>query len=154
MLQHRVISALLSISILIMGAGMCIAQDQTPMQSSPGATSGSTTGTTAGDTPYTLGVTVRRVVLDVVVTDANNNVVHGLSKNDFSVLENNKPQAMQTFEEFNPTSVRPFVAPKTPQLPPNTYLNLQTADERGPLYVIVYDVVHMDQGTRRQPANS
>jgi len=88
---------------------------------------------------------VRRVVLDVVVTDANHNAVHGLSKSDFTVLENNKPQPVQTFEEFDPGATKPFVAPKTPQLPPNTYVNLQTADERGPLYVIVYDVVHMDQ---------
>jgi VWFA-related protein len=94
-----------------------------------------------------MSVTVRRVVLDVVVTDSDHHPVHGLSKADFQVDENGKIQPVQSFEEVNPDDARPFVAPKVPQLPPNTYLNLQTTDERGPLYVIVYDVVHMDMDT-------
>jgi VWFA-related protein len=99
----------------------------------------------AGEQPYTIGVTVRRVVLDVVVTDSNHNAVHGLTRGDFEVLENNKTQPVETFEEFNFANVKPFAAPKLPPLPPNTYLNLQTTEERGPLYVIVYDAVHMHQ---------
>ncbi|HTW49326.1 MAG TPA: VWA domain-containing protein [Acidobacteriaceae bacterium] len=98
----------------------------------------------AGEQPYTIGVTVRRVVLDVVVTDSDHNAVHGLTRSDFEVLENNKQQPVQTFEEFNFDTAKPFTALKLPPMPPNTYLNLQTTDERGPLYVIVYDVVHMD----------
>jgi VWFA-related protein len=96
-----------------------------------------------GEQPYTIGVTVRRVVLDVVVTDSSHNAVHGLTRSDFAVLENNKTQPMASFEEFNFDNAKPFTAPKLPALPPNTYLNLQTTDERGPLYVIVYDAVHM-----------
>jgi VWFA-related protein len=157
MLQRRVMPVLLSIGFLTVGMGMCLAQTQAAGQSGAETPAGRTVGAPAGDTPFTLGVTVRRVVLDVVVTDASHNPVHGLSKSEFSVLENNKLQPVQTFEEFNPSAAKPFVAPKAPQLPPNTYVNLQTADERGPLYVIVYDVVHMDQGdqtaARRQLAD-
>lgn len=94
--------------------------------------------------PYTIGVTVRRVVLDVVVTDSNHSAVHGLTRNDFAVLEDNRVQPMQSFEEFNFDTAKPFTAPKLPPMPPNTYLNLPTSEERGPLYVIVYDVVHME----------
>lgn len=97
------------------------------------------------ETPFTIGVTVRRVVLDVVVTDASHQPVHGLKRTDFEVLENNKSQPVQTFEEFNMEATPQFAAPKLPPMPPNTYLNVQTEEERGPLYVIVYDAVHMHQ---------
>jgi VWFA-related protein len=113
----------------------------TPAQQAAPAAAQSITG----ESPYTIGVTVRRVVLDVVVTDSNHNSVRGLTRSDFAVLENNKVQPVQTFEEFNFDAAKPFTAPKLPPMPPNTYLNLQTTDERGPLYVIVYDAVHMEQ---------
>ena len=93
--------------------------------------------------PYTLQVTVRRVVLDVVVTDKNHNAVHGLTQSDFSVTEDNQPQAVKSFEAFNDQPVTGYVAPKAPELPPDTYMNVATTPERGPLYVIVYDAVNM-----------
>jgi VWFA-related protein len=120
-------------------------QQTTPAQAAPAAGQSG-----AGEQPYTIGVTVRRVVLDVVVTDSAHNAVHGLTRSDFAVLENNKQQPLQTFEEFNFDTAKPFTAPKMPPMPPNTYLNLQTTDERGPLYVIVYDAVHMEQDDQTQ----
>ncbi len=99
--------------------------------------------------PYTIPVTVRRVVLDVVVTDGHGNPVTGLKKKDFSVLEDKKQQDIRTFEEFDFDSQANFVAPKLPPMPPDTYMNVATTPERGPLYVIVYDAVHMK--TEDQP---
>ncbi len=99
--------------------------------------------------PYTIPVTVRRVVLDVVVTDGHGNPVTGLKKKDFSVLEDKKQQDIRTFEEFDFDSPANFVAPKLPPMPPDTYMNVATTAERGPLYVIVYDAVHMK--TEDQP---
>jgi VWFA-related protein len=93
--------------------------------------------------PYTMSVTVRRVVLDVVVTDANQNAVRGLTQSDFSVREDDKPQTIKSFEAFNFDAAPEYVAPKMPALPPDTYMNVATTPERGPLYVIVYDAVHM-----------
>ncbi len=93
--------------------------------------------------PYTIPVMVRRVVLDVVVTDGSHNPVLGLKQRDFSVYEDNKQQAIKSFEAFNFDAPMNFVAPKIAPLPPDTYMNVQTAPERGPLYVIVYDAVHM-----------
>jgi VWFA-related protein len=93
--------------------------------------------------PYTLKVTVQRVVLDVVVTDGNQNAVRGLTQSDFSLLEDNKPQTIKSFEAFNFDPVPEYVAPNMPDLPPDTFLNVATTAERGPLYVIVYDAVHM-----------
>ena len=51
--------------------------------------------------PYTIPVTVRRVVLDVVVTDSHGNPVQGLTKKDFSVLEEKRSQEIRSFEEFD-----------------------------------------------------
>ena len=93
--------------------------------------------------PYTIPVTVRRVVLDVVVTDSHGNPIQGLKKKDFSVLEQKKPQEIRSFEEFDFDATSNFVAPKLPAMPPDTFMNVATAPERGPLYVIVYDAVHM-----------
>lgn len=92
--------------------------------------------------PYTLSVTSRRVILDVVVTDSNHNAVHGLTAHDFSIFEDDKPQTIKSFEAFSFNPPQAVNAP-TVNLPPDTYMNVQTADERGPLYVIVYDAVHM-----------
>jgi hypothetical protein len=103
--------------------------------------------------PYTIPVTVRRVVLDVVVTDSHGNPVQGLTKKDFSVLEEKKSQEIRSFEEFDFRAPSNFVAPKIPSMPPDTYMNVATAPERGPLYVIVYDAVHIkpeDQAQARK----
>lgn len=96
--------------------------------------------------PYTIPVVVRRVVLDVVVKDAAGNAVRGLTKNDFKVLEQKKPQQVRSFEEVDFNTASNVVVPKAPSLPPDTYMNVTTQAEYGPLYVIVYDAVHMEGG--------
>jgi VWFA-related protein len=136
--RHCVFTA---IGSLVATAAFCCAQS-TP-QSNPQAGPASSPAAASEGTPFTIGVTVRRVVLDIVVTDSSHNPVRGLTRDDFRVLENNKPQPVQAFEEFTLGAPAKFTAPKLPALPPNTYLNLQTGEERGPLYVIVYDAVHM-----------
>lgn len=97
-----------------------------------------------GSQPYTISVTARRVVLDVVVTDSHHNAVRGLTQNDFAVFEDNQPQAIRSFEAEDFTTPSGFVAPKLPPLPPDTYVNVAMAPETGPLYVIVYDAVNME----------
>ena len=96
-----------------------------------------------GNKTYTIPVTVRRVVLDVVVTDSSGNAATGLTQKDFSVFEDGKPENIKSFEPFNFEPAKEYVAPKPPQLPPDTFMNVATTQERGPLYVIVYDAVHM-----------
>lgn len=101
----------------------------------------------AGQTPYTIPVTVQRVVLDVVVHDAKGNPVRGLKKSDFAVFEQQKPQEIRSFEEYDFHPPKNFVAPKVPPLPADTYVNAVRHAESGPLYVIVYDAVHMEFDT-------
>ena len=37
-----------------------------------------------------------------------------------------------------------YLPPKLPPEPPNTFVNLPTTPEKGPLYVLLYDLVNMD----------
>jgi VWFA-related protein len=47
-----------------------------------------------------INVSTSLVVLDVVVTDAKGNIVNGLKKQDFTILQDGKPQSIYTFETW------------------------------------------------------
>lgn len=88
-----------------------------------------------------LHIEVRRVPLDIVVTDKNGNPVRGLKKNDFIIEEDHKRQKALTFE-YRDSSASTFIPPKIGPLPPNTFINLPSGPERGPLYILYYDMVN------------
>ncbi len=93
---------------------------------------------------------VHRVILDVVVTDSNEKPVRGLTRDDFTVAEDGKTQRVLSFDVHDFDAVAE--TPKVPELPANTFMNIPPAPERGPLYVILYDMVNMkvdDQGPAR-----
>lgn len=86
---------------------------------------------------------VRRVPVDVVVTDKNGKPVTGLKKSDFIVREDNKQQRVMSFEAVN--GAAEYVPPKLPPLPVNTFVDIPHGPERGPLYVLYYDMVNTPQ---------
>jgi VWFA-related protein len=49
--------------------------------------------------PYTLQVNPRVVLTDVTVTDRQGNPIQGLTRGDFQVFDNGKPQEIASFEE-------------------------------------------------------
>ena len=59
------------------------------------------TGTpgSSSQAPYTLQVRTRVVLTDVTVTDNHGNPVTGLKENEFRILDNGKPQKLESFEE-------------------------------------------------------
>jgi VWFA-related protein len=94
---------------------------------------------------------VNRVILDVVVTDSHGKPVHGLTQQDFSVAEDGKAQQVLSFDVHDLDSAEEF--PKLPPLPANTFVNVPSAPERGPLYVLLLDLVNtavVDQMSARQ----
>ena len=131
-------------AIFAIGAtGIVLAQQ--PAQSSPAQQQGTTPidpgdmSQTTNPQRTTLQVSVRRVVVDVVVTDQKGKPVRGLTKDDFQVLEDGKPQQIRSFDEHIMEAQRPL--PKV-ELPPNTYSNLSTAPQSGPVTVILYDLLN------------
>jgi VWFA-related protein len=95
----------------------------------------------AQDSVIVLQQTVRRVRVDVVVTDAQGRPVAGLQASDFRVAEDRKPQSIRQFEWHSDENPQPAL-PKRPQLPPHTFMNLPEAPEHGPLTVLLYDALN------------
>ena len=87
-----------------------------------------------------LHMEVRRVPIDIVVTDKQGNPVKGLTRDDFTVTEDKKPQHVLSFEYFD--SAQTFTPPRLPPMPPNTFVNLPSHSEQGPLYILYYDMVN------------
>jgi VWFA-related protein len=91
----------------------------------------------------TIHQTTHRVLVDVVVTDAKGKPIKGLKKEDFVVKEDGKPQQILSFD-FEDISAPTFAPPKLPDMPANTFVNLPKEPERGPLYVLYYDMVNTE----------
>jgi VWFA-related protein len=80
------------------------------------------------------------VVIDVVVTDSQQNPIHGLKASDFTLMENSKAQTIKHFEEHSATSdakVEP-----TPKLPPGLFTNKPPAPASGPVNVLLLDYLN------------
>lgn len=93
------------------------------------------------DSGLVLHLNVRRVPVDVVVLNKKGDVVRGLRKEDFSIKEDGKTQQVLSFDWLDGARLSPVPA-KLPELPPNTFMNASTVPERGPLYVLYYDLVN------------
>ncbi len=123
------------LSMLVSGA----ASGFKAQQPSPSSTEPVDPGAVTLQQPATLHVNVRRVVVDIVVTDAKGHPVKDLPREDFHLFENGKPQALRSFEPHVSESQPPL--PK-PDLPPNTFSNLSTAPQSGPVTVLLYDLLN------------
>lgn len=93
----------------------------------------------------TFHATVRRVVVDVVVRDSNNKPVLGLKPSDFVVAEDGHQQNILSFDAYNLDTPSIALPPNAPHQPPNHFVNIPAVPERGPLYVILYDLVDIDK---------
>jgi VWFA-related protein len=97
----------------------------------------------ASDT-LTFHTSVRRVVVDVVVRDSNNKPVHGLKASDFLVAEDGQPQSILSFDAFDLDKTSISMPPSAPHQPPNYFVNIPAIPERGPLYVVLYDLANIE----------
>jgi len=88
----------------------------------------------------TLRASSRIVVVDVVVTDKQQNPVHNLKDSDFSLLEKGQPQTIAHFEEH--TAISADAVAKllpVPKLDPGIFTNYSTAPADGALNVLLLD---------------
>jgi VWFA-related protein len=90
--------------------------------------------------------TVRRVVVDVVVRDSDGKPVHGLTAKDFTVSEDQKPQKVLSFDVHNLDSTS-LSLPATAALPPNVFVNVPKHPEKGSLFIILFDMVNIDENS-------
>jgi len=126
--------ALSAFSISLFSASISIAQQSAPPPQSSTPDAAATVFKT----------NVRRVVVDVVVSDSKGKPVPGLTKQDFAVSEDDKPQQVLSFDATGFDAGMDYLPPKLPPEPPNTFVNLPPTPEKGPLYVLLYDLVNMD----------
>lgn len=125
-------------------AGFAHAQ-QISAQTAASNQASSQTSPAANQPPRTiLRTTVRRVVLDVSVTDSNGKPISGLVKNDFTVTEDGTPQRILSFDANGFSAAMDYVPPPLPPQPPNTFINMPATPEKGPLYVLLYDLTNID----------
>ena len=129
-------ASMLAVAVTLRLPGLVFGQNSQPAQSSgaPGPS----------QQPFTFQLSVNRVIVDVVVTDANGKPVSGLTKEDFSLYEDGHPQQILSFDVHTLDS-NPSHFAKLPPMPPNTYVNVATEAERGPLYVLLLDLVNTEQ---------
>lgn len=134
-----------------------------PAQTAPGQTGPEKTGVDPGAAPQsqapqsftvdpnvlddneptvTIHSTTRRVVVDVVVTGPDGKPVSGLSEEDFTVLEDRKPQSVRAFEVHTPEQDRSQLPPAPPDLPSHTFVNLEQTPASGPPVVILMDFLN------------
>lgn len=100
--------------------------------------------TTPADDVGVIKTTVRRVVLDVVVSDKQGAPVAGLNPRDFTVTEDGVPQHVISFDANGFSPEMDYTPTPLPPQPPGTFINMPTTPEKGPLYILLYDLVNMD----------
>lgn len=104
----------------------------------------------AAKTPYIFKSNVRRVTLDVVVSDSLGRPASGLTADDFKIVEDGKTQSLRAFDvhDFEPVS---GTLPSLPDsLPANTFVNVPKVQERGPLYVLLLDLLNINVSDQPQ----
>ena len=106
------------------------------------------------DLPATvLRVTTRLVLVDVVVVDKDGRPVTGLTRDDFLLLEEDRPQTIASFSFENAASRAAGWTPPPP-LPPNIYTNRPSQrTPPGPVTILLLDSLNTpwrDQAYMRQ----
>ncbi len=100
----------------------------------------------------TIQTRVPLTIVDITVTDAKGNPVHGLKQSDFTLLEDGKPMQPNSFEEHR-TDTTPAAAPTLVQqtLPHNTFTNITPAPPKaGPLFILLLDELNTPLQAQQQ----
>jgi VWFA-related protein len=111
---------------------------QAPAQTAP-STASATPAQPAGqsDIPL-LRADTHAVVVDVVVTHGQDEPVEKLSKKDFLLVEDGKPQAIDFFEEHSAPATPTALVP-LPAMPPHVYTNVPAAPKGDSVNVLLLD---------------
>ncbi len=115
-----------------------LAGNQTPAQTPAQMSS----QTRPPDAPaVTLHSRAQLVVVDVVVTGSNRTPVHALNASDFTLLEDNAPQTIRSFEEHTARAVSRNTGP-TPVMPQGFFTNYSPAPAGSAVNVLLLDTLN------------
>jgi VWFA-related protein len=87
----------------------------------------------------TFHANVRRVLVDVIVTDSKDEPVTGLPKEQFEVFEDGHPQPLTSFDEH---AGLPDMSALQAKLPPNTFSNLPMAKAGDAANILLLDALN------------
>ena len=90
-------------------------------------------------TAPTIKVETRVVLLDVVVTNHKGETITDLRREDFSIVEDGKPQSLSAFDEHSRRNAPPA---ELPTLPPNVYSNMQAVKPSDSVNVLLIDLLN------------
>ncbi len=86
--------------------------------------------------------TTRDVVVDVVVTKHDGAPVPGLTKEDFTISENGKPQVIDFFEEHTQSSLASGAPTEMPAMPPDARTNIPSTPPAAVVNVLLIDTLN------------
>ena len=96
-----------------------------------------------GQPAFHLKTTTREVVVDVSVTDGQGHPVHGLTRQEFSLLEGSAPQQVRGFAEHSGmTPEQRAKVPPMPQLPKGIYSNFSPVQPGETLNILLIDTLN------------
>lgn len=98
----------------------------------------------------TVQIFSREVVLDIDVTDAKGNPIHGLTRDNFTVLEDNKPMIPRSFREHRADEQDAASPAPAPALPANTFTNVAPPESVHPLNILLLDSLDTPIATQSQ----
>jgi VWFA-related protein len=84
------------------------------------------------------------VEVDVVVTRENGEPVTALHKDNFRVMEDGKPQAIDFFEEHTSHALPPGAFPPLPKMPPHVYTNVPQVPLNDAVNVLLLDSLNTE----------
>ena len=129
-------------------------QSSAPPNASVGSQANSTSqGSQPGQVPAeTLHASTQLVIVDVVVEDRSGHPLHGLTRDNFVLTEQKKPQTIRNFEEHSAaTDQKP--GPPMPAMPPGVFTNYTPIKPDSTLNILLIDALNTpmtDQAFVRQ----
>lgn len=131
---------LVSLALLLLAPVGALAQEPSPSPSAPPSIPASPApGESPTEPTPTFAAGVELVTVDVVVTDKKNSSVTGLRREDFTILEDGRPQEISTFDAIQvPDAPAAVPAPK-----PALSVNTDSGERTARTFVIVFDDVHL-----------
>jgi VWFA-related protein len=90
------------------------------------------------------------VLLDVVVTNHKGETIPNLRQEDFSIVEDGKPQTLSAFDEHSRHSAQPV---NLPTLPPNVYSNVQAIPPSDSVNILLIDLLNTQPWSQEDVRN-